>query len=382
LSSALVATYAQFPFTLMDGRGSRVRDSQGREYWDLYGGHAVTVIGHSHPGVARAMHEQAQRLAFYSNVVPLDVRTRAAEALAAFAPPGLEHVFFCNSGTEANENALKIALMQTGRTRLAGVRGGWHGRSILALSVTTDDKLTRPFESLLCDSVKVPPNDVSGLAQIDERVAAVILEPVQSMAGVVEMSGEFLRALRRRCDAAGALLIYDEVQTGVGRLGRPLAAGEHGVLPDMVTMAKGLANGIPIGAVVMTPAVAGRLRTGDLGTTFGGGPMPCAALLATLGEIERGGLVEQAAEFGRQAKARLRVGPVREVLGRGCLIGLRMADAKVAQRQLFELGFITGTSVDPGVLRLLPAINTPSEALEQLAAALARLGEPINAALA
>ncbi|MBW7905698.1 MAG: aminotransferase class III-fold pyridoxal phosphate-dependent enzyme [Phycisphaerae bacterium] len=369
---ALVETYAVLPFTLANGRGARVRDTHGREYWDLYGGHAVTLLGHSHAAVCAALRAQAERLTFYSNVAPLEIRERAAQRLAAFAPRGLGHVFFCNSGAEANENALKLALQQTGRRRLAAMAGGWHGRTLLALSVTTDEKITRPLDGLLCSALRLRPNVLEDLAQIDASIAAVIVEPILSIAGVIELTPEYRGALRRRCAEAGALLIFDEIQTGMGRLGRPLAAGEHDVLPDFVTLAKGIANGVPMGAVLMSDAVAAKVKQGDLGSTFGGGPLACAAMLAVLDTIEREDLCERAARLGRAMHERLRVGPVCEVLGRGCLIGLRLCrPAKDVQKALLERGFITGTSADPSVLRLMPPINTPDEAIEAVAGALA-----------
>jgi len=374
--SALVETYAQFPFTLASGAGSRVRDCDGREYWDLYGGHAVTLLGHSHAAVTRAVAEQAATLTFYSNVAPLEVRRAAADALAALAPAGLDHVFFCNSGSEANENALKLAIQQTGRTRVAALEGGFHGRTLLALSATANEKLRAPYEPLLCDCLRLRANAVADADQIDETLAAVIVEPIQSMAGVIELEADFLRAIRRRCDEVGALLIYDEVQTGAGRLGRPFAAGEHGVTPDFVTLAKGIANGVPMGAVLMTARVAQRVKIGDLGSTFGGGPLACAALLAVLRTIREQKLADAARKFGEYAREKLCLGPVREVIGRGCLLGLRCAaDAKSVQTALLERGFITGSSGDAHVLRLLPPLNTPLEALDQLADALREIGE-------
>ncbi|MFO0839277.1 MAG: aminotransferase class III-fold pyridoxal phosphate-dependent enzyme [Phycisphaerae bacterium] len=367
---ALLDTYAQFPLQIASGRGSRVRDVHGSEYWDFYGGHAVALLGHSHPAVTRAVAQQCDSLAFYSNVVPLEIRTRAAERLCRFAGAGLEHVFFCNSGGEANENALKLSIQQTGRARLATLEGGWHGRTTLALAVTTEEKLRRPMSRVLCDCVRLTPNDCSAenLARLDESVAATMVEPIQSIAGIVALTPEFLAALRRRCDAVGALLIYDEVQTGMGRLGRPFVAGWHGVSADMVTSAKGIANGIPMGAVLMTARVASRVGQGDLGSTFGGGPVACAAMLAVLEAIERDELVASAERLGRLMHESLRVGPVQTVLGRGCLIGLRVGGgAKALQAALFEHGFIVGTSADPNVIRLMPPINTPEAAVEELA---------------
>jgi acetylornithine/succinyldiaminopimelate/putrescine aminotransferase len=387
--SALVDTYAQFPFTLVEGRGSRVRDTDGREYWDFYGGHAVALLGHSHPAVTRAVTEQAGRLTFYSNVVPLEIRDRAADRLCAFAGSSGAalagasrsdktgwRVFFCNSGAEANENALKLAIQQTGRKRIAALEGAFHGRTLLALAATASATLRGPFAELLCPTLRLPPNDLDAVARIDDSIAAVIVEPILSIAGVVELCGDYLKALRRRCDEVGALLIYDEVQTGMGRLGRPLAAGDHGVTPDMVTLAKGLANGIPAGALLMTPRVAEQVKQNDLGSTFGGGPVVCAAMLAVLDVIEGEGLIERAAALERSFKEKLRIGPVNEVIGRGCLIGLRTADggAKRLQTQLLERGFITGTSGEPAVLRLLPPINLPFEAVDALEAALQDIG--------
>jgi acetylornithine/succinyldiaminopimelate/putrescine aminotransferase len=325
--------------------------------------------------VTRAVSEQAGRLTFYSNAAPIEIRNRAADRLCGFAPDGIEHVFFCNSGSEANENALKLAIQQSGRKRIAAFEGGFHGRTLLALSATASQKLRGPYTDLLCPVERLRPSEISEVERIDETVAAVIVEPILSMAGVVELDGEFLRALRRRCDEVGARLIYDEVQTGMGRLGRPFAAGEHGVVPDMITLAKGIANGVPMGALLMTPAMAEKVAIGDLGSTFGGGPLACAAMLAVLDAIESDGLLVRADEFGRLASERLAVGPVREVIGRGCLLGLRMdGDAKALQRQLIERGFITGTSGDARVLRLLPPINTPTEAIDGLRAALIEIG--------
>ena len=374
MSTVLVDTYAQFPLPLAGGRGARVWTADGREYWDFYGGHAVALLGQSHPAVAAALTQQAQALSFYSNVVPLEIRERAAQRLAAFAPEGLGHVFFCNSGAEANENALKLALQQTGRKRIAALYHAFHGRTLLALAATDDEKLHAPFDGLLCRTLRLHANEPADLAELDETIAAVIVEPIQSLAGVVALTGDYLRALRARCNEVGAFLIYDEVQTGLGRLGRPFAAGEHEILPDIVTLAKGLANGVPMGAVLMTPRIAGTVHRGDLGTTFGGGPLACAALLAVLETILGENLVAHAAELGRRMHARLRVGPVREVLGRGCLIGLHV-DRPAAELQvvLRERGFIVGTSRDPHVLRLLPPLNTPPQAVDELATVLAEL---------
>lgn len=372
--TAHVATYAQLPLRIVGGRDCRLFAADGREYWDFYGGHAVCIAGHSRPEIRDALAAQADALAFYSNVLPLEVRDRAALRLTRFAGAGMQSVFFCNSGAEANENALKLAIQRTGRTRIAALTGGWHGRTLLALSATTDAKLLAPLAPLLCDCVKVTPNAIDELERIDETVAAVLVEPILSIAGIVELSAEFLKRLRERCTAVGAMLIYDEIQTGMGRLGRPFVAGAHGVHPDMLTSAKGLANGVPAGALFMSAEVAAGVKSGDLGSTFGGGPLACAAILATLEIIERERLCERAARIGESCRERLCVGPVTHVLGRGCLVGLKVpTGARPVQEALLTRGFITGTSADPAVLRLMPPLTLPEAAIDALAAALAAL---------
>ncbi len=370
-----VETYKQYPFTVATGDGARLRDTKGRSYWDLYGGHAVALLGHAHPAVVRALHEQARQLTFYSNVAPLEIRDRAAEAITQFAPPGLERVFFCNSGAEANENALKLAIQQTGRTTIAALERGFHGRTLLALSATASEKLRAPFADVLTPARRLQINDVDDLSQIDESVAAVIVEPILSIAGVIELTPEYLGALRQRCNDTGTLLVFDEIQTGMGRLGRPFAAGAHGVMPDLLTTAKGIANGFPMGAVLMTEEIGARVATDDLGSTFGGGPLACAALLAVLEAIAADSLLDRAAALGQHATEVLRRGPVTAIIGRGCMLGLQVnGSARPLWSNLLERGFVTGTSGDPSVLRLLPPINTPTEALDELGAALDDIG--------
>jgi len=372
--SPLVETYSQFPLDIVSGRGSRLFARDGRAYWDFYGGHAVALLGHSHPAIVEAVARQAAQLTFYSNILPLKVRTEAAGRLASFAPPGLRRIFFCNTGAEANENALKIAMRRTGRRRIAALYGGWHGRSLMCLAATDDPKITTPFQPLLCECVRMRANAIEDVAKIDDTIAAVILEPIQSIAGVVELRGDFLQTVRERCRQCGTLLIYDEVQTGMGRLGRPMAAGAFGVTPDMATLAKGIAGGIPMAAVLLSDEPAAGIKQGELGTTFGGGPVACAALLAVLQTIENENLLAHAAELGALMKQALCIGPVEEVRGRGCLIGLKTrTPAKAIQEKLLAEGFIVGTSADAQVLRLMPPINTPPEAVTMLAGVLEKM---------
>jgi acetylornithine/succinyldiaminopimelate/putrescine aminotransferase len=269
-------------------------------------------------------------------------------------------VFFCNSGAEANENALHLARKWTSRKQVVSVLGGWHGRTVGTLACTDGARYEEAAaRSGIPLSRKVPADDVAALeAAVDDDVAAVILEPVQGLSGARDLSTDFLGAARRVCDAHGAALIFDEVQCGVGRCGAFSTAEAVGVVPDVLTFAKGLASGLPIGAVIATPAVTASIGTGDLGSTFGGGPVPCAAALATIDVIEREGLIENAVRIGaRLARGAQGLG-VRHVSGRGLLLGLHLdRPAAEVQRALFARKMITGTASDPKVLRLLPPLS-------------------------
>lgn len=366
---ALLPTYAPYPFPLVRGEGDRVFDDQGQAWWDFYGGHCVCATGHSHPKVVKAVADQAASLLFYSAAAALPVRDAAAAGITAFA--GMDSVFFCNSGAEANENALKVALLLTGRKQLAAFQGGWHGRTLLALSVTDDPKITEPFADQLVPTLRLPFGDLGALAAADfSDIAGVILEPIQSMAGVKTASRDWFQALRAKCDATGTLLIFDEIQTGMGRLGTPFAAQFYGVRPDVITSAKGLASGVPMGALLMTAAVARKLKGGDLGSTFGGGPLACAALLATVDVIEAEGLMAKATAAAARLREELMGSVVAEVLGEGLLLGLRSDHAAALKKHLLTRNILVGGSADPTVLRLMPPLNVSGEALQALITAI------------
>jgi len=357
---ALLPVYAQFPVRPVRGRGSWLIDEDGHEWLDAYGGHAVASTGHSHPEVVRAIAEQAEALLFYSSAVAHPARERLAERLTALCPAPLGRVFFCNSGAEANENALHLARKHTGRQTIVSLRGGWHGRTAATLACTDGARYEEAARrSGIPLSRKVPVDDIAAMeAAVDDSVAAVILEPVQGLAGARDLGLEFLRAARRVCDRRGAVLIFDEVQCGVGRCGGFSTAEAVGVVPDLLTFAKGLAAGLPIGAVIATPEVTARVELGDLGSTFGGGPVPCAAALANLDVIEREGLIENAVRIGEQlTRGALGLG-VRRVSGRGLLLGLHLdRPAAEVQRALFQRRILTGTAADPRILRLLPPLS-------------------------
>jgi acetylornithine/succinyldiaminopimelate/putrescine aminotransferase len=357
--SALLPVYAQMPVRPVSGHGSWLVDEQGREWLDAYGGHAVASTGHSHARVVQAIAEQVARLLFYSTAVPHPARERLAERLAGLCPDPLARVFFCNSGAEANENALALARRQTARQGIVSIRGGWHGRTAATLAVTDGAKYEEGARRAGVPlSRKVAPDDVPGLERaVDDSIAAIILEPVQGLAGARDLSPDFVTAARRVTRDRGALLIFDEIQCGVGRCGAFTAAEAYGVVPDLLTMAKGLASGLPIGAVLTTADIGDRLQVGDLGSTFGGGPVPCAAALATLDVIEDEGLIENAIRVGDDLRRGAEALGVPTVSGRGLLLGLHLGrPALPVQRALFEHRVLTGTASDPDVLRLMPPL--------------------------
>jgi acetylornithine/N-succinyldiaminopimelate aminotransferase len=358
---AILGLYATFPVRPVSGRGSWLMDEDGKEWLDAYGGHAVSSTGHSHPAVVKAVADQAARLLFYSTAVPHPNRERLAEELARRSPDPLNRVFFCNSGAEANENAINLARKHTGRRKLVSVAGGWHGRTIACLSVTDGAKYEEgALRAGLDRSAKIPFNDVAAVDRIvADDVAGVIVEPVQGMMGARDCSPEFLRAIRERCTAVGAMLIFDEVQCGVGRTGAFTAAETYSVVPDLLTLAKGLASGIPIGAVLISDAIAAGIKPGELGSTFGGGPVPCAAALATLEVMDAEGLEANARAVGEHlAGAALGINGVLSVQGMGLLLGLRLdRPAAEVQKALFAKRVLVGTSTDPNVLRLIPPLS-------------------------
>lgn len=366
---ALLPTYAPYPFPLVKGEGDRVFDDRGQAWWDFYGGHCVCATGHSHPKVVKAIADQAASLLFYSAAAALPVRDEAAAKITAFS--GMDSVFFCNSGAEANENALKVALLLTGRKRLGAFDGGWHGRTTLALSVTDDPKITQPFADSLTPCMRLPFGDLEALSAADfSDVAGVILEPIQSMAGIKTASKAWFEALRAKCDATGTLLIFDEIQTGMGRMGTPFAAQFYGVQPDLMTSAKGLASGVPMGALLMTAAVASKLKGGDLGSTFGGGPLACAALLATVDVIESEALMGRTSEAAARLRKELKGSVVEGVQGEGLLLGLRTAHAAALKKHLMAQHILLGGSGDPQVLRLMPPLSVSGAALDALITAI------------
>jgi len=376
LPDHLAPVFAQFSIEVVDAQGVYLHTPGGRRILDLYGGHAVAALGYGHPRWVEALSEQAKSLCFQSNAVPLDVRRRAATRLTGFAGLGLETVFFVNSGAEANENALKLACKMTGGTEVIAVEGSFHGRTAAAGAVTWGaDKKWYGFPQKPFDVRFIKPTDVNKLSTlISDNTAAVIVEPVQGIAGAVDMPKDFLEGLRFRCSENGSILVFDEVQCGLGRTGFPFAANMYGVTPDILTTAKALGAGFPVSAMMVADHVASYLKTDTLGTTFGGGPMACAVVEAVIDIIESENLLENVRQRSKEIRDTCMVGPVVGSQGAGLLLGLRTSrPAKDIQAELLRLGILTGTSADPNVLRILAPFVLESEHVAQLRDALKQL---------
>ena len=372
----LAPVFAQYPMEVVHAEGVWLHTRDGRRILDLYGGHAVAALGYAHPGWTRAVAEQAKACNFQSNAVPMDVRARAATRLAKFAGGGYDSIFFINSGAEANENALKMAFRMTRRPQVVAVEGSFHGRTAAAGAITWGAVgKWYEFPKTPFDVAYIPKRDIAAIASIvTEQTAAVMVEPVQGVGGAFDMGREFLAALRKRCDEVGALLIFDEVQIGVGRSGWAFAANMYGVAPDMITTAKALGNGFPCAALLMSPRVTAALKLEGLGTTFGGGPMACAAIEAVVEAIESEGLLENVRRVSKYIRDTCTVGPVTGHQGAGFLHGLRTSKpAKEVQKGLLERGILAGTSGDPHVVRLLPPYILKEQHVDQLREALASL---------
>ena len=355
----IMATYRRWPIVIESGSGCTVRDTSGSEYLDLVAGLAVTSVGHSHPRVVEAIADQAGRLVHVSNLYGTVPQQGLAERLSSLT--GGMSAFFCNSGAEAVECALKLARKHggAGRHRIVAADGGFHGRTFGALSATGQPAKRAAFEPTVPGFTHVPYDDADALeAAVQDDCAAVLLEPIQGEAGVIVPSPGYLAAARDVCNRRGALLILDEVQTGIGRTGAWLAAHHFDVEPDVVCLAKGLAAGLPIGACLALPEVADSFAPGDHATTFGGGPVQCAAAIAVLQVIEDEGLLDRAVHVGASFSARLSQVPgVEEVRGLGLLLGIRLREEKA--RDVAALCLEAGVLVNdaaPDVVRICPPL--------------------------
>ena len=362
----LFNVYKRWNIEPVRGQGSTLWDAEGQEYLDLYGGHAVISIGHCHPHYVAAIREQIGKLGFYSNAVQNGLQDALAQKLGKISGYDAYHLFLCNSGAEANENALKLASFHTGRSKVLAFGGAFHGRTAGAVSVTDNPKIRAPFNATP-NVAFVPLGDLAAAEKelSTQDYAAVIIEGIQGVAGIKLPSDSFLKDLRALCDRTGTLLVLDEIQSGCGRTGRFFAHQYAGVEADLVTMAKGLAGGIPIGAVLISPAI--QASYGLLGTTFGGNHIACAAAIAVLEVIEAEGLVAKAEKLGAWFESQLVGDPaLKEYRGRGLMIGLEIKPEfkGLRDRLLYEKHIFTGASGE-NVIRLLPALNLPEEGARQ-----------------
>jgi acetylornithine/succinyldiaminopimelate/putrescine aminotransferase len=373
----LAPVFAQFAVEIVSADDVWLTTQDGRRILDLYGGHAVAALGYGHAGWIAALERQARSVVFQSNAVPMEVRSRAARRLVEFSGLPLETVFFVNTGAEANENAIKLALRVTGRSEIVAVESSFHGRTAAAGAVTWGAAAKwYGFPRTPFDVQFVPRRDASALAdRVTARTAAVIIEPIQGVGGAFDMGREYLMALRARCNETGALLIFDEVQCGMGRTGHPFAANLYGVVPDMITTAKALGAGFPVGALLMGARAAAVLKPDVLGTTFGGGPLACAVVEAVIDAIENEGLLDNVRRMSQLIRETCVTGPVTGTQGEGFLLGLRTrGPASEVQSALLARDILAGTSADPQVLRLLPAFTLRESHVGLLRDALVAIG--------
>lgn len=349
--------YPLFDIEPVKAEGSYLWDKNGTRYLDLYGGHAVISVGHGHPYYVSMLSAQLNRIGFYSNSVQIPVQALLAQKLGRLSGYDDYQLFLCNSGAEANENALKLASFHTGRKKVIAFTGAFHGRTSLAVAATHDPGIVAPVNETR-NVVFLPFNDANALNQITNEAAAVIVEGIQGVGGIQEPDANFLRQLQDACRKQGALLILDEIQSGYGRTGKFFAHQYAGIEADIITVAKGMGNGFPVAGVLITPRV--KARHGLLGTTFGGNHLACAAALAVLDIMEAEGLVENALHMGEWLKEALGAIPgIKEVRGKGLMLGFDLvSDAAFVRKQLLEEHKIfTGYSSATKTIRLLPALN-------------------------
>ncbi|HYC55555.1 MAG TPA: acetylornithine/succinylornithine family transaminase [Candidatus Binatia bacterium] len=377
----LVGNYARFPIAFVSGNGCRLRSDEDREYLDLFSGLGVSSLGCAHPAVAAAVREQSQKLIHTSNLYYHEPGADLAERLVELTFG--DRVFFCNSGAEANEAAIKMARRYSkGRYKIVSVHRSFHGRTYGALSATGQDSLKEGFGPMLEGFVHVEPCNIDAIAAaVDADTAAVLVEPIIGEGGILVPPPGYLKALRRICDESGALLVLDEVQTGNGRTGKLFAYEHEGVAPDILATAKGLAAGLPIGAVIAREEVAAALVPGSHGTTFGANPVCCAAALAVMRELVEGGVTENAARVGDYLMRRLRellsgFDSVVDIRGKGLMIGVELkTQARPVVLRLLELGVIANATAGC-VLRLLPPLVLTQEEAEEGALAIAEAIRP------
>ncbi len=371
----VLGTYARTPFHPRSGKGARLIDADGKEYWDLLGGIAVNVLGHRHPRLVKALRDESDALLHVSNLFYHPAQGVLAEELVRSS--GLVRAFFCNSGTEANEAALKFARLATpGRGEVVALEESFHGRTLGSLAITGHEAYRTPFAPLVPGAKFVAPNDVAALeAAVNDNTCAIVLEPVMGEGGIIPLTDDYLHAARRIADRSGAILIFDEIQCGLGRTGTMFAFQKSGVVPDIVTLAKPLGGGLPLGAVLTGDAIEGLVKPGHHGTTFGGNPIACRLGIIVLDEIKRSALVPRIAAYGdwlerEFAQLKAKHPSIVDVRGAGFMWGIELdRPAAPVQKELLAKGFVVGTA-RTNVIRLLPPYVTPKKAFTEFINAL------------
>jgi acetylornithine/N-succinyldiaminopimelate aminotransferase len=372
----LFNVYPLVDITPVRALGATLWDDKGQQYLDFYGGHAVISIGHSHPHYVQRLTEQLQNIGFYSNSVQIPIQRELAEKLGEVSGYPEYTLFLCNSGAEANENALKLASFHTGKTRVLSFKGAFHGRTSGAVAATDNPKIVAPFNA--GHAVSFLEYDLGAVEQALQAgdVCAAIIEPIQGVGGIIMPSDDFLRGLAALCQQYGALLIADEVQCGYGRSGKFFAHQWAGIQPDVISVAKGMGNGFPIGGILIAPML--KASYGLLGTTFGGNHLACAAALAVLEVIEQEHLVEHARTLGDYLRTELLANAgAEEIRGRGLMVGIKydFPIKEVRDKLLAEYRIFVGNASDPTVLRLLPPLNITKAEVDRFLQALYALTE-------
>ena len=375
---SLFNVYTLNPIAITKASGSRVWDEKGQEYLDMYGGHAVISIGHTHPHWVKRIEDQLHAIAFYSNSVILPIQTQLADLLNEVSGKKDYQLFLCNSGAEANENALKLASFHTGRKKIVAFKKSFHGRTSLAVAATDNPSIVAPVNETN-NIIFLPLNDIAALENCfkeqGDQIAGVIVEGIQGVAGIYEASDAFLQSIRSLCDTHGALYIADSVQCGYARSGQFFAHDHAGVHADIYSMAKGMGNGFPIGGILIAPHIPPKF--GMLGTTFGGNPLACAAALAVLEVIQQENLISAAVEKGKYLMEALQqTKGVKVVRGRGLMIGFEMEEAFADIRKVLLNDFKVFTGeAKPNVIRLLPSLAISMEDIQLF---LERLNQAIH----
>ena len=364
---SLFNVYPLNPIAITKASGSRVWDDKGQEYLDMYGGHAVISIGHTHPHWVKRIEDQLHQIAFYSNSVIMPIQEELAKSINEISGKKDFQLFLCNSGAEANENALKLASFHTGRKKIIAFKKAFHGRTSLAVAATDNPSIVAPVNET-DNIIFLPLNDIAALEACFESngkdIAAVIVEGIQGVAGIHEASNEFLQAIRKNCDQFGALYIADSVQCGYGRSGKFYAHDFAGVNADIYSMAKGMGNGFPIGAILIAPHI--QAKFGMLGTTFGGNPLACAAALGVIEVMEKDNLIQNAKVQGDYLINALKnIQGVKTVRGKGLMIGFEMEEGLEELRKVLlnDLKIFTGEA-KPNVIRLLPSLAITKEDID------------------